>query len=126
MKIELFKMNFERGVYGGRGDYWVNYGISIFMNIRFLTVHTSKGLESENVIILNLSNELLGFPNKIEDDEVLKLFFKNKEKYPFSEERRLFYVALTRTKNNVYLMTKKYHESIFVNEIKNKCEILDI
>ena len=111
-------------VYNGSIDNgYLNYKD---MNIRFLTVHTSKGLECENVIILNLSDEILGFPNKIEDDEVLRLFFKNKEKYPYSEERRLFYVALTRTKNNVYLMTKKYHESIFVNEIKNKCEILNI
>ena len=96
------------------------------MNIRYLTVHSSKGLESENVIILNLSNELLGFPNQIEDDEVLKLMNKNKEKYHFAEERRLFYVALTRTKNNVYLMTKKNNESRFVLEIKNKCEIIEV
>ena len=96
------------------------------MKIRFLTVHKAKGLECQNVIVLNLSDDILGFPNKIEDDEVLKLFFKNKEKYPYAEERRLFYVALTRTKNNVYLMTKKYHESIFVKEIQNKCEIIDI
>ena len=38
----------------------------------------------------------------------------------------IFYIALTRTKNNVYLMTKKEKESIFVKEIKKKCEILDI
>ncbi|MBR3661056.1 MAG: UvrD-helicase domain-containing protein [Bacilli bacterium] len=96
------------------------------MNIRYLTVHTAKGLEENNVIILNLSNELLGFPNQIEDDEVLKLMYKNREKYLFAEERRLFYVALTRTKNNVYLMTKKNNESKFVLEIKNKCEIIDV
>ena len=96
------------------------------MNIRFLTVHASKGLESENVIILNLSDEILGFPNKIEDDEVIKLFFKTKERMLYAEERRLFYVALTRTKNNVYLITKKNHESIFVKEIINKCEVIDI
>ena len=96
------------------------------MNIRFLTVHPAKGLESENVIILNLCDDILGFPNKIEEDEVLKLMFKNKEKYPFAEERRLFYVALTRTKNHVYLMTKKNNESKFVLEIKNKCEIIDV
>ena len=69
---------------------------------------------------------LLGFPNKVEDDEVLKLIFRNKEKYPFAEERRLFYVALTRTKNNVYLMTKRNNESKFILEIKNKCEIVDL
>jgi len=96
------------------------------MKIRFLTVHTAKGLESENVIVLNLCDGLLGFPNKVEDDEVLKLIFRNKEKYPFAEERRLFYVALTRTKNNVYLMTKRNNESKFILEIKNKCEIVDL
>ncbi|MBQ8892049.1 MAG: UvrD-helicase domain-containing protein [Bacilli bacterium] len=102
---------------------YLNY---LDMNIRFLTVHASKGLESENVIILNLSDEILGFPNKIEDDEVIKLFFKTKERMLYAEERRLFYVALTRTKNNVYLITKKNHESIFVKEIINKCEVIDI
>ncbi len=96
------------------------------MQIRYLTVHTSKGLECDNVIILNLVNEMLGFPNKIEDDEVLKLCFKNKEKFLYAEERRLFYVAITRTKNNVYLMTRKHKESIFVLEIKRKCELIDV
>lgn len=96
------------------------------MKIRYLTVHTSKGLEADNVIVLNLVDDILGFPNKIEEDEVLKLFFKNKEKYLYAEERRLFYVALTRTKNNVYLMTKKNQESLFVLEIKKKCEIFDV
>ena len=96
------------------------------MNIRYLTVHTSKGLEMDNVIVLNLVDDILGFPNKMEDDEVLKLFFKNREKYLYAEERRLFYVSLTRTKNYVYLMTMKNNESMFIHEIKNNCEILDV
>ena len=96
------------------------------LNLKLLTVHTSKGLESDTVIVLNLTDDVLGFPNKLEDDEVLKLFFKNKEKYLYAEERRLFYVALTRTKNDVYLMTCKNHESKFVLEIKNKLEVIDV
>ena len=96
------------------------------MEIRFLTVHSAKGLEAENVIILNLKDDILGFPNKIEDDEILRLGFKNKERVPYSEERRLFYVALTRTKNYVYLMTKKHEESLFVLEIKKKCEVIEV
>ncbi len=96
------------------------------MKIRFLTVHTSKGLEADNVIVLNLSDDVLGFPNKLEDDEVLKLFFKNKEKYLYAEERRLFYVALTRTKNYVYLMTMKNNSSKFVDEIKKDCEVIEV
>ena len=86
--------------------------------IKYLTVHKSKGLEEENVIIINLENKLLGFPSQIEDDKVLRFVNKNNEKYPYSEERRLFYVALTRTKNNVYLLVPKKNKSIFVQELE--------
>lgn len=84
----------------------------------YLTVHKSKGLEEENVIIINLVDNLLGFPNKIKDDKVLRFVSINNEKYPYSEERRLFYVALTRTKNYSYLLVPKKNQSIFINEIK--------
>ena len=84
--------------------------------IRFYTVHRSKGLEEENVIVLNVINDDLGFPNKIEDSKTLR-FVSIKNNYLFDEERRLFYVALTRTKNNVYLLTQKNNESIFIKEI---------
>jgi len=67
---------------------------------------------------------LLGFPTKIKDDRILRLVTSNYDKYPYSEERRLFYVALTRTKNYVYLMVPIKNESIFIKEIKNKCEII--
>ncbi len=88
------------------------------IKMKYLTVHKSKGLEAENVIIINLEDKLLGFPNKIEDSRLLRYVTKNKEKYIYSEERRLFYVALTRTKNNVYLLVPKKNESIFVKELK--------
>ena len=73
--------------------------------------------------ILNLSNELLGFPNQIEDDEVINMIFKTKEKFKYAEERRLFYVALTRTKNKVYLFTPIKNESIFIKELKKKHKV---
>lgn len=86
----------------------------------YLTAHKSKGLEEENVIIINLKDELLGFPNQIKDDKVLRFVSKNDEKYPYSEERRLFYVALTRTKNYVYLLVPNKNESVFVKELKRR------
>lgn len=86
-------------------------------------MHKSKGLEEESVVIINLENKLLGFPNKIVDDKVLKLLTTDVDKYPYSEERRLFYVALTRTKNKVYLLVPNKNESIFVEEIKNKLNL---
>ena len=88
-------------------------------NIRFLTVHRSKGLEASNVIILNMLDDYLGFPSKITSDSILRFVTNDKDLYPYEEERRLFYVALTRTKNNVYILTRKKKESIFVKEIIN-------
>ena len=89
------------------------------IKIRYLTVHKSKGLEEENVIIINLENKINGFPSKIENNEILKYVLNENDNYPYEEERRLFYVALTRTKNNVYLFVNKKNESIFVKEIVN-------
>lgn len=86
-------------------------------SIKYLTVHKSKGLEEENVILINLENSMTGFPNKMEDDEILKHIIKSRNDIPFEEERRLFYVALTRTKNNSYLFVPKANYSIFVKEI---------
>lgn len=88
-------------------------------DIRYLTVHRSKGLEVDNTIILNMIDDYLGFPSKVVNDRILNFVMNNKDLYPYEEERRLFYVALTRTKNNVYILTKKGRESIFVKEIIN-------
>ena len=85
--------------------------------IYFSTVHISKGLEAENVIIVNLKNSPAGFPNKMIDDQVLDFVTNGKNNYEYDEERRLFYVALTRTKNTVNLLVPTYRPSIFVTEL---------
>lgn len=99
------------------------------IDLYFMTVHKSKGLEEENVIIINLNDSILGFPNKIKDDKIIRLVNDSFEHISFSEERRLFYVALTRTKNYCYILTKKNNESIFVKELikhhKKNIEIID-
>ncbi len=87
------------------------------LKISFLTVHRSKGLEAENVILLNMENNLLGFPNRISSDPVLSLVLANKEEYLYAEERRLFYVAITRTKNRTYLIAPETHYSQFLEEL---------
>lgn len=88
------------------------------LKIYFLTVHRSKGLEEENVVLLNADDKIMGFPNKIIDDKIL-IYVKNiKEYYEYEEERRLFYVALTRTKNKIYILVNEKSESIFIKELK--------
>ena len=98
----------------------------IYKNItfRYLTIHKSKGLESDIVIIINLEDSLLGLPTKIKDEEILKYVNNTKDYYPYEEERRLFYVALTRTKSYCYLIVPYYNESIFIKELlQNKKNI---
>lgn len=83
----------------------------------FMTIHKSKGLEFENVILLNCNDNITGFPNKIEDNPIIKKLQINTE-IKYAEERRLFYVALTRTKNIIYLLYNSHNPSIFIKEIK--------
>lgn len=88
------------------------------IDITYMTVHKSKGLESDIVIIINLTDQQNGFPNQIKDERITRIVVKNKEKYLYGEERRLFYVALTRTKNEVYLLVPQKSPSIFIEELE--------
>lgn len=118
----LGRNNFDIDFLIKKGEFKIENEYIIYeknknIKLKYLTVHRSKGLESDNVIILNLTNKLLGFPNKIEANKLLSLVSNSLDTYPFGEERRLFYVALTRTKNKVYLYVDKNSESIFVKEL---------
>lgn len=91
------------------------------IDIDGMTIHKAKGLTADEVIIIGLDNF---FPKNQLGVFWLESLFKDKpqkEQIPFAEERRLFYVALTRTKNYVYLLTDKNpsHRSPFINELYN-------
>lgn len=90
------------------------------LNITFMTAHASKGLGYDNVIVVNGRNETYGFPSKIEDDPVLSLVVKEDRSMQYAEERRLFYVAMTRTKNRVYFIAPEKNPSEFLLEIKRE------
>lgn len=92
------------------------------LDITFMTVHASKGLGYDNVIVLNGKNETYGFPAKMEDDPILSLVIKKDRSMQYAEERRLFYVAMTRTKNRVYLIAPENNPSEFLVEIKKEYE----
>ena len=91
------------------------------MEIDFMTAHASKGLGYDDVILINGKDDTLGFPSKIEDDPLIKLVQKETPEIEYGEERRLFYVALTRTKNRVYIVVPTHHPSAFVLELKEHC-----
>ena len=90
------------------------------LRMQFLTAHRSKGLQADYVVIINNKNGILGFPSKIVDHPILELLLHNYEMYPSAEERRLYYVALTRAKKKVILLTIKDQMSEFALSLKNK------
>ena len=87
------------------------------VTLDFMTVHRAKGLGYDNVIIINARNEVYGFPAQVQDDPVLKYVVRDDHSIEYAEERRLFYVALTRTKNRVYLIVPQERPSSFVLEL---------
>lgn len=84
-----------------------------------MTAHSSKGLGYDNVIVVNGRNETYGFPSKIEDDPVLSFVIKQDLSIEYAEERRLFYVAMTRTKNRVFFIAPEQNPSEFLLELKH-------
>ena len=96
----------------------LTYNASPSTPITFLTVHRSKGLEADNVILLNFQNATLGFPNKIADDPLLELVLTDGDEFQYAEERRLLYVALTRTRNRVFILVDEYRPSEFMQEFQ--------
>ncbi len=95
------------------------YDLSEIFNfpVVFTTIHKAKGLEYDGVIICNMNNFIAGFPNKMSDDPILNYVTLSKEDFIFAEERRLFYVALTRTKSKCILLIPILSPSIFVDEL---------
>jgi DNA helicase-4 len=85
--------------------------------VKFRTVHGSKGLEADYVIVIGLSGGVYGFPSAISDDPVLQLAMPESDPYPNAEERRLLFVALTRARQQVILLASSRHPSSFVMEL---------
>lgn len=90
------------------------------LNIAFVTAHKSKGLQADYVFIINNKKSRLGFPSKIQDAPILELLLDNYDQYPHAEERRLFYVSLTRARKKAFIVTVNGQESEFALELKKR------
>lgn len=89
------------------------------LKICYLTAHKAKGLQADYVFIINNKNSRMGFPSQIQDAPILDLLLESNESFPHSEERRLFYVALTRAKKKVFIVTKEGNKSVFAIELRS-------
>jgi DNA helicase-4 len=87
------------------------------LKIEFRTAHGSKGLEAEYVFFVNVVEGTRGFPSQIQDDPALQLAMPAPDPFPFAEERRLFYVAMTRARKQVRLYTTLGQPSRFLVEL---------
>lgn len=88
------------------------------LKMNFITAHKSKGLQADYVFIINNKKSRMGFPSKVQEAAILELLLDNCDQYPFAEERRLFYVAMTRAKEKAILVTVDKQESDFVKELQ--------
>ncbi|HEY4479557.1 MAG TPA: topoisomerase DNA-binding C4 zinc finger domain-containing protein, partial [Candidatus Paceibacterota bacterium] len=93
------------------------------LSIKYLTIHASKGAEADYVVILDVISGKHGLPSEITDDPLLEIVLSKGDSYPHAEERRLMYVAMTRARQKVFVVTDAGRESVFVLELegtKNK------
>jgi len=85
--------------------------------VRILSAHKAKGLEANVVVIANASDHLFGFPSKMENSDVLEPVRMSAGNAP-AEERRLFYVAVTRARKRLHLISRQGHPSPYIAEIE--------
>lgn len=91
-----------------------------YPNISFnlSSVHASKGLEADYVIGIGIDSGKYGFPSAMEDDPIIDIVLAKQEAFDHAEERRLFYVLLTRAKEEVHLIASQFSRSVFSIELE--------
>ena len=116
--VNIFKGT-ELTVHEGQSGAYVTYGCR---RMNFMTVHQSKGLECDYIILLNCNGGTVGFPSQISDSPVLKYVLSEPDAYAFSEERRVFYVGITRAKKHTWVLYDMNNPSPFVKEFVQTLE----
>lgn len=85
--------------------------------VDFWSFHKSKGLEVDYGILIGLTQGKMGFPSENCEDAIPEALLPTVDSYPYSEERRLLYVGITRSKKKCYLIASATAPSEFVTEL---------
>lgn len=85
-----------------------------------MTIHASKGQQADYVILMGLAEGKEGFPAAARESVMEDALLPAPEDFPDAEERRLAYVAITRAKQQVWLMYDRDHPSVFVAEFSRQ------
>ena len=96
------------------------------LKISKATIHKSKGLEEDIVIILGMDSGMRGFPNHGGEDPLISVFLPPSDSYLNSEDRRVMYVAMTRAKEKIFLVNQSVQPSSLIGEVKEICKRLGI
>ena len=107
---------FNQGAYSGKPSYYKAF-LNAGIKVQAKTIHAAKGLEAKVVFILGLTEGYGGFPDIWLEDRIFQIIKKANHDLLIEEERRLFYVAITRAKDKLFLITEKGNESGFLKEI---------
>lgn len=89
------------------------------LKITGVSAHSAKGKQADFVIVLDVNDDKYGFPSKIASDPILEAILPTLDNYKYTEERRLFYVALSRAKQTVFVQAELGKESAFVKELRS-------
>lgn len=93
------------------------------LKLEFCTMHKAKGITRDFVIVLNMNDDIMGMPAQRESDPLIDSLLSQNDAYPFAEERRLFYVAITRARFATYLIANLKHPSPFLLEISEQSRL---
>ncbi len=103
-----------------RFHFYDNQAVKKLIDIQYLTIHKAKGLQADHIILLNANSGKYGFPSEMSDDPILNMLLSEGDQFENGEERRLFYVAMTRAKQSLHIISDKKNKSKFVAEIESE------
>ncbi|MBR3252589.1 UvrD-helicase domain-containing protein [Candidatus Saccharibacteria bacterium] len=96
---------------------WKIAGVSKELTVNFCSMHKSKGITRDIVFVINMNEGEKGMPSTRADEPILATMLAKPDKFPLAEERRLFYVAMTRAKEKTFIVAERKKVSRFVREI---------